>query len=171
MKLLLLALPLAALALVAARSPVSPAGNGPIREELDAVYGRWEKARTSFDTATFEQMLAPDFYCQIGPQKLTRAQFLAEISVKQPGAELARFDSDILTLHQDKDGAWVAVIEEKLEFELEGPAGKPSRVYSLWVTNDRLEKTGEAWQVLSSEAIGNENWNGGELPPFADWKS
>jgi len=169
MKLLPLALPLAALPFVAPR--LAPAGNGPIRDELTAVYGRWEKARTSFDTATFEQMLAPDFFCQIGAQKMTRAEFLAQISVKQPGAELTRFDSDILTLRQDKDGAWVAVITEKLEFEGKGPDGKPNHVYSLWVTKDRFKKTGEAWQVLSSEAIGNENWSGGELPPFADWKS
>ena len=173
MKLLLL-LPLAAAPLLVpgiTHVGAPAAGNGAVREELTIVYGRWSEARTSYDRATFEELLAPDFFVQLAAKKMTRAEFVAEISEKHAGALLVRFDPDILTLSQDKDGTWVAVITEKLEFEGPLGGGKPGRVYSFWVTRDRFKKTGADWQVLSSEALGNENWSGGEVPPFPDWKS
>ena len=73
-----------------------------VRDELGAVHAEWDAARTSHDTAAFERMLAPDFWVEIGPQKLTRAQFIEEISRKRPGSRLARFESEALTLSSEK---------------------------------------------------------------------
>lgn len=141
-----------------------------VRDELTAVYADWAKARTSLDEAAFERMLSPDFWVQIGPQRLTRAQFIAEISRAIPGARLVRFDPRILTLGEEH-GDWYAVITEKLEVEFELPDGKKQRSYSLWVTKDGFRKDGERWTILSSEAIGWERWEGGQEPPFDDWSS
>jgi len=163
--LFLLALPLAALPLLVQESAAPT-----IRDELTAVYDAWSKARTDFDRATFEELLAPDFYVQLGSTRLSRQQFVEEISTPQPNARLTRFDSRILTLAREGD-AWVAVITEKLEYEAPGADGKPARLCSLWVTRDRFRKADGAWRVLSSEAIGNENWGRGKAPPFEDWKS
>jgi len=166
------------LLLAAAAASVAPALTPPqarsqataVRDELMAVHDAWDAARTGFDGAAFERMLAPDFWVQIGPQKMTREQFIAVISQRQPGARLTRFESDILTLTKSGD-AWEAVVEEKLEVELTGPDGKPQTGYSLWITKDRFRKDGERWLVLSSEAVGTESWGGGATPPFDDWSS
>jgi hypothetical protein len=75
----------------------------------------WGKARVAFDKPTFEKMLAPDFYVQLADQKLTRQEFIDEISAPSRGGKLTRFDVEVLTVEPSGD-AWVAVIEEKLEF-------------------------------------------------------
>jgi hypothetical protein len=136
-----------------------------VRAEITATYARWEKARTSHDRATFEELLAPEFEVVIGAQRLSRAQFIAEIAEPRAGARLVRFDSDVLTLTQERE-TWVAVIVEKLEFEL----AASERVYSLWVTKDRFRELDGVWRFVSSEAVGFENWSGGALPPFDDWE-
>lgn len=125
----------------------------------------WGKARVSFDKPTFERMLAPDFYVQLPDQKLTRREFIDEISAPPRGGKLTRFDVEVFTVEPSGD-AWVAVIEEKLEF---ARADEKETVYSLWVTRDRWKKFGDRWMALSSEAIGNESWRDGAKPPFRDW--
>jgi len=125
----------------------------------------WGKARVAFDKPTFEKMLAPDFYVQLPDQKLTRQEFIDEISARSRGGKLTRFDVEVFTVEPSGD-AWVAVIEEKLEF---ARADGKGTVYSLWVTRDRWKKFAERWMALSSEAIGNESWRDGAKPPFRDW--
>jgi hypothetical protein len=125
----------------------------------------WGKARVAFDKPTFERMLASDFYVQLPDQKLTRREFIDEISAPPRGGKLTRFDVEVLTVEPSGD-AWVAVIEEKLEF---ARADEKGTVYSLWVTRDRWKKFGDRWMALSSEAIGNENWRDGARPPFPNW--
>lgn len=144
-------------------------GNTAVRDELLGVNAAWDEARRSFDVAAFERMLAPDFHVQMGNERLTRAQFIAEISTRRPGVELTRFDTRLLTLAPE-DGHWVAVVEEKLEATLRGPDGTPRTSYSLWITRDRFRKQETGWVTLSSEAIGWETWSGGEQPPFDDWE-
>lgn len=145
-----------------------PSQAAAVRDELRAVQAEWDRARTRFDRPTFERMLAPGFFVQLGPERLTRDEFLAEISLQRPGVRLARFESTLLTLAQE-EGAWVAVVLEKLELEGELPDGTTRKACSLWVTRDRFRKDGERWQALSSEALGNESWGVGETPPFDDW--
>jgi hypothetical protein len=125
----------------------------------------WGKARVAFDKPTFEKMLAPDFYVQLPDQKLTRREFIDEISALSRGGKLTRFDVTVFTVEPSGD-AWVAVIEEKLEF---ARADGKGNVYSLWVTRDRWKKFGDRWMALSSEAVGNETWRDGAKPPFRDW--
>jgi hypothetical protein len=48
----------------------------------------WGKARVAFDKPTFEKMLAPDFYVQLPEQKLTRREFIDEISAPPRGGKL-----------------------------------------------------------------------------------
>src|SRR5687767_11606466 len=103
MKTVALLLPVLALLPLATRvAPqvplATPAEAAAAREEISALYDEWERARTSVDTAAFERMLAPDFWVDVGDEKLTRAQFIEEISRTRPGAKLARFDADVLTL-------------------------------------------------------------------------
>lgn len=139
-----------------------------VRDELRAVQAEWDRARTSFDRPTFERMLAPDFFVRMGSQRMTRDEFLAEISRQRPGLRLARFESTLLTLAQE-DGAWTGVVLEKLEVEMDHPDGTPRKACSLWVTKDRFRKDGDDWRILSSEALGQESWAAGEPPPFDDW--
>jgi hypothetical protein len=139
-----------------------------VRDEIAAFNAAWDEARTSYDVEAFERMLAPDFWVQIGPQKLTRAEFIAQIAKPQPAARLVRFDTQLLTLRQEQ-GDWYGVITEKLEIELTRPDGGTGRIYSLWVTKDGFRKGAEGWKCLSSEALGWENWNA--PPPIPDWSS
>jgi hypothetical protein len=110
----------------------------------------WGTARVAFDRPTFEKMLAPDFYVQLPEQKLSRREFIDEISAPPRSGKLTRFDVTIFTV----------------EFALAEGKGT---VYSLWVTRDRWKKFGDRWMALSSEAIGNESWRDGARPPFRDW--
>jgi hypothetical protein len=125
----------------------------------------WGKARVAFDKPTFEKMLAPDFYVQLPEQKLSRREFIDEISASPRGGKLTRFDVTVFTVEPSGD-AWVAVIEEKLEF---ARADGKGTVYSLWVTRDRWKKFGDRWMAFSSEALGNESWKDGTKPPFPNW--
>ena len=125
----------------------------------------WGVARVAFDKPTFEKMLAPDFYVQLPDQKLTRREFIDEISAPPRGGKLTRFEVEVLTVEPSGD-AWVAVIQEKLEF---ARADGKGTVYSLWITRDRWKKFPDRWMALSSEAIGNESWRNGAKPPFRDW--
>lgn len=166
---LFLALPCTAFLALGPRllEPQSPLTR--VRDELLAVNESWDRARTGFDQAAFERMLAPDFWVQIGPQRMTRAQFIQEISARRPDAALTRFETELLTLAPEgKD--WVAVVQEKLESTTKTANGETKKTYSLWVTRDRFRKDGERWLTLSSEAIGWQSWSGGERPPFDDWE-
>jgi hypothetical protein len=124
---------------------------------------QWGKARVEYDKETYEKMLATDFYVLLQGQKLTRQQFIEAISLQRSGVKLTRFDATVLTVQRDADG-WVAVIHEKLEIDT--PGGK---VYSLWITRDGWKKVNDQWVITFSEAIGSENWQRGEKPPFPNW--
>jgi hypothetical protein len=125
----------------------------------------WGRARVALDQAAFQKMLAPDFYVQLPDQRMTRQQFLERISSNPPSARLTRFDASVLTVAPSPDG-WVAVIQEKLEYERADGKGK---TYSLWITRDGWRKAGDRWVVTFSEAIGSEFWRDGSKPPFRDW--
>lgn len=160
------------LILVLIISAATPLSNGQNSSPLTAAEARkviadgnrqWGKARIEYDRETFERMLDPDFYVLIQGRKLTRQEFIDAISVQRPGVKLTRFDATVLTVQQS-EGNWVAVIHEKLE--LDSPEGK---VYSLWITRDGWRKVDDQWFITFSEAIGSEQWRGGEKPPFPDW--
>ncbi|OGU57011.1 MAG: hypothetical protein A2V66_05445 [Ignavibacteria bacterium RBG_13_36_8] len=124
---------------------------------------RWGKARVEFDKETFEKMLAPDFYVLLGDRKLTRKEFIDQISTQSPGVKLTRFDASVLTVKPRGD-EWIAVIHEKLEIETVN-----GKIYSLWITRDGWKKVDSEWVITFSEAIGYEYWRGGEKPLFTDW--
>lgn len=128
----------------------------------------WGRARVALDVATFERMLAPDFYAQFQDRRLTRQQFIDRISAADPKLRLVRFDATVLTVQPTPDG-WVAVIHERLEREGRTPGGAGPKTYALWITRDRWLWTGGEWKIASTEAIGSEVWDGGATPPFGDW--
>ena len=120
---------------------------------------------TRIANAARERTLAPDFYVQMPDQKISRQEFLDMISSRPKGGRLVRFDASVLTVEPSTDG-WVAVIQEKLEYERADGKGK---VYAYWITRDNWKKAGDRWVVTYSEAIGNEAWRDGAKPPFRDW--
>lgn len=85
-----------------------------------------------------------------------------------PGVTVTRFEARVLTMQPDST-AWVAVIQEKLEFTRRGDDGTVDRRSALWVIKDRWERAGDQWQLVLGEVVGNETWRGGARPPFADW--
>jgi len=149
---------------VSAGETQPPASPSQAREIIVDLNRQWGRARVDHDRATLDRMLAPEFYVQLRDRRLTRAEFLDQISAPGGGGKLTRFDVTVLTVEPDGDG-WIAVIEEKLEFV---PEGRPA-VYSLWITRDRWKRFGDRWMALSSEAIGNEAWKNGAKPPLIDW--
>jgi hypothetical protein len=155
--------------IIAAGSPLSSRQDSSritaaeAREIIAEGNRQWGKARIEYDKEMYEKMLAQDFYVQLPGQKLTRQQFIEGISAQRPGVKLTRFDATVLTVQRKSDG-WVAVIHEKLEIDT--PGGK---VYSLWITRDGWKKVNDQWVITFSEAIGSENWQGGEKPPFPNW--
>ena len=126
-------------------------------------YRKWDKARIEFDKKTFERMLSPEFYVQLKNRNLTRQEFIDRISVQQQGVKLVRFDTTVLTLNQTDD-EWIAVIQEKIEIETAG-----GKAYLFWITRDGWKEIDKRWVVTFSEEIGNQQWNPGARPPFADW--
>jgi len=133
------------------------------RKMITDSYRKWGKARIEFDKETFERMLSPEFYVKFKNRSLTRQEFIDRISVQPQGAKLVRFDTTVLTLSQTDD-EWIAVIQEKIELETAG-----GKAYLLWITRDGWKRIDNRWIVTFSEEIGNEQWNPGTRPPFADW--
>lgn len=127
-------------------------------------YGNRElgRARLALDKKTFETMLAPGFYIQQPGRRLGRQEYIDSISVDRPGAKLTRFDATVLTVRPTEDG-WIAVVQEKLEFEDKG--------YSLRIIRSGWKQEADRWMITFSEFIGHENWTGGARPPFPDWES
>ena len=144
--------------------PPASLSRAQARKIIGDLNRQWGRARVEHDRATLDRMLAPEFYVQLRDRRLTRAEFLDQISAPGGGGRLTRFDVTVLTVEPDGDG-WIAVIEEKLEFV---PEGRPA-AYSLWITRDRWKRFGDRWMALSSEAIGNEAWKNGAKPPLIDW--
>ena len=126
----------------------------------------WGAARVAADRATFEKMLLPDAFVQIGDHRISRQEFIDQISTSPPGVKLTRFDASVLTVTPEGDH-WNAVIEEKMEFERPGSDGKPERRYALWITTDVWKQSGSQWQVASSTAVGSEVWH--TVPPIPGW--
>ena len=140
------------------------------REELTAVNKAWGAARMAFDSAAYERMLTPDFYVTMGGQRISRQDFIRQVSQRPPGGKLVRFDNPIISLTKgpNKD-EWIAVVLEKLEYERSTADGSaPDKMYSVWVTRDTYRRVAAGWQIASSEAIGSENWMG-KKPPIANW--
>ena len=129
----------------------------------------WGRARVAHDRATFERMLAPEFYVQSSQGRMTRQEFIEMISGGMPGMTLTRFDASVLTVQPTADGGWTAVILEKLETERTGPDGRPAKGYSLWITRDGWRQSEGRWQITSSEVIGMQAWRDGAAPPLPDW--
>jgi len=127
----------------------------------------WGKARVAHDRATFEKMLAPDFYVQLPDKKVSRQEFMDLISTRRPNASLTRFDPIVLTVEPAGD-AWEAVILERLEYERKSEDGKSQKGFALWITKDKWKKTGDNWQIYSSVAVSNEMWTDNP-PPLSLW--
>lgn len=130
----------------------------------------WGRARVALDRATFDRMLAPDFYVQFPDRRMSRQEFMDEITGEDPRFKLARFDASVLTVEPRPDGSWSAVIQEKLEIEAAGADGKPERGYALWITRDGWRQTRGEWQITSSEVISFEQWRPGAPPPIPGWE-
>jgi hypothetical protein len=128
-------------------------------------YREWTRARLALDKPTFEKMLAPDFYVQGRATKMSRQDFLNNISANVPGSKMTRFDVTVLTILPTEYG-WEAIIQEKVEAERTG--GNQEKGYSLWITRDGWKKADGQWMITFSEAIGVEQWRGVK-PPFIDW--
>jgi len=126
----------------------------------------WGKARVAADRATFDRMLLPDAFVQIGEHRISRQEFIDQISTNPPGVKLLRFVASVLTVTPEGDH-WNAIIEEKMEYERPGAYGKPERRYALWITNDVWKQSGTQWQVASSTAVGSEVWH--SVPPIPGW--
>ncbi len=123
----------------------------------------WGRARVALDKATFERMLAADFFVQLQDRKLTREEFIHGISSYAPGVKLARFDASVLTVRPAANGEWEALILEKLEFEKDG-----KKIFSLWITRDGWRKTDAGWRIAYSIEAGSEWWaDGSRRPPAA----
>jgi len=129
----------------------------------------WGKARVAHDRATFEKMLAPDFYVQLPEKKVSRQEFMDLISTRRPNTKLTRFDPIVLTVDPAGDG-WEAVILERLESERTTTEGKSQKIFVLYVTKDKWQKTGEKWQIHSSAVVSNEMWTDNP-PPLSLWTS
>lgn len=138
------------------------------REAIDREETLWAQARGSIDKQRFENVLAPTFYAQLPGRRLTREEFIAQISSYPTGVKLTRFDNKVLTVQQEGDTS-VALILEKLEFERHTENGKTRTEYSMWVTRDAWKKIGDEWKALFSEVVGVERWRNGERPPMKDW--
>ena len=122
----------------------------------------------SVDKETIEKTLAPDFYVLLDGRKISREQFVSDITRDRSDSRLTRFDVEVLTVQPAEDG-WTVVITEKIEVELAGVEEGPSKLNSLWITRDGWRKEDGQWLVTYSEAIGYENWMPGTKPPFEDW--
>jgi hypothetical protein len=129
----------------------------------------WGKARVDYDRNQMEKMLAPDFYVQIGKQRISRKEFIDENAQRQPTVVLKRFDVQVLTVQPTPEGAWLAVIAERLQAERTAPDGKKIALYSLWITKDTWKQEKGQWQALSSEAAGFQYWRQGQKPPKSVW--
>lgn len=145
-----------------------PMDAGAARAKIIELNRIWGKARVDYDKQTMEKMLAPDFYVQIDDQKISRKEFIDEISKADPNFKTVRFDVQVLTVRKNGDH-WDAVIAEKLEGERTDAQGKKHKAYSLWITRDGWKPEGDKWMALYSVACGFENWVGGKEPPFKDW--
>lgn len=163
----LIVLPLALLAHGGGQTkPLDAAAARNTIVELNKV---WGKARVDQDRATMERMLAPEFAVTIGKQTISRKDFIDQNTAKSNGLALRRFDVDVLTVMPGADGAWVAVIAERLEIESTSSDGKKTTTYSLWVTRDTWRPAGGSWLAVSSEALGFESWRNGQKPPATVW--
>ena len=103
-----------------------------VRDELTAVNKAWGAARLAYDSAAYERMLTPDFYVLMGAQRVTRQDFIRQVS-RPRGGKLVRFENPILSLTRDPNkDEWIAVVLEKLELERStGDGSAPDRMYSV----------------------------------------
>ena len=138
-----------------------------VRKALDQQYVIWGKARLASDQSVFERMLAPDFYVQLADKKVTRQEFIGQISSKR-NTNRRRFDSEILTVQANGD-TWETVIVEKLDYVWKDKDDKAHEVFALWVTRDGWRKVGDEWKAIFSKELSHELWENGARPPLANW--
>ena len=137
------------------------------REAIERQEALWAQARGVINKQAFENALAANFYAQLRFGRLTRDEFITQISSYPPGVKLTRFDNKVLTVEQEGDTS-VALILEKIEVEHQTENGKKTE-YSMWVTRDGWKKFGNVWKAVFSEVVGVERWSNGERPPLKDW--
>lgn len=142
-----------------------------IRRELTAVNATWSRIRLTYDRTAADSLLTPDFYVALRDSRVTRDEFLARISAQSPTAKLVRFDNPILTITKgDSTNEWVALVQEKFEYDRVAADGSKSRTYHLWITRDGFRRTATGgWQFMYSQEVMREAWTNGTKPPFADW--
>lgn len=129
----------------------------------------WGRARLEFDRAVFERMLTGDFHVQIDPDnRLTRQEFIDQISTMRPNLRLTRFDATVLTVEPDGDDGWAALIQEKVESQGNLMDGTPFHSYSLWITRDGWRRIGDEWKIAYSNAVSVERWQN-TRPPLPNW--
>ena len=138
-----------------------------VRKAIQAGNTAWGKARVAHDRATFEAMLAPDFYVQGTDRKLSRQEFIDLISTRPPNSTLTRFDPIVLTV-EPKGDAWEAVILERMEFDRQAPDGRSEHLFALWITKDGWKQIDGKWQALSSSVVSVELWKDSP-PPLSLW--
>jgi hypothetical protein len=150
-------------------SPSAAAALAAARQSIADANQAWGRARAAYDKATFEKTLTPEFYAQLPDRRMTRQEFIDQISRQGGPVKLVRFDASVLTVTKDGDG-WVAVIHEKLDFERTGPDGRVvEKASSLTITRDGWKQVDGEWKATFTEVIGSELWRGGVKPPFKDW--
>ena len=137
------------------------------REAIEALFQAWGQARVDYDRETMEALLAPEGYVLLDGERISRQDFLDNVSQPGPRARVTRFDTDILTVQRTEEG-WSAVLTEKLEIEVQTPGGETRTDTSYWVTRDACSQHGGRWRIDHSEAIGYEFWRG-TTPPIPGW--
>jgi hypothetical protein len=143
-----------------------------VREVAIKGYRKWGDARVAYDRETLESMVAPDLYIQLADRRITGEEFITTVSQKRPGAALTRFDVDVLTVQKtpDTENEWVLVIQEKLEWKVDGAGEDQAPVmYSVWITKDGWRFVDGKWLITFSEEIGHEYWRGPAKPQIEGW--
>ena len=166
--LLSLSLALLPLPLTAQTSDTARMTPAAMREIVTRWNNEWSRARVALDTATLERMLPPQYTARLGTQVMSRQEFMGSVLAPPAGVTLTRFEARVLTVQPDST-AWVAVIQEKLEFTRRADDGTIDRRSALWVIKDRWEQVDGRWQLVAGEVVGNETWRNGVKPPFQDW--
>jgi len=67
-----------------------------VRQEIEAMYEDWGRARVQIDRKTIERILTDDFFVLLDGETITRADFIEMVTRANRGATLSRFDADVL---------------------------------------------------------------------------
>ena len=92
------------------------------RAAINETFDRWGRARVERDKETMDAMLSPDFYVLLYGRKLSREQFINDISQDRSNSRITRFETDILTVKKNEKD-WTVVVSEKVEVAILGSSG------------------------------------------------